>query len=98
GWRRVGGFGSAGPGVSSADALAVSGGRLVAVTGDGAQRRLWMSRDGGVSWLPVITPVPVPDGGDAALAVAVRDDRLLVVADDGKASRAWWGTLPTVDR
>ncbi|MEU0080135.1 hypothetical protein ABZY58_19715 [Micromonospora tulbaghiae] len=98
GWRRVGGFGSAGPGVSSADALAVSGGRLVAVTGDGAQRRLWMSRDGGVSWLPVITPVPVPDGGDAALVVAVRDDRLLVVADDGKASRAWWGTLPTVDR
>ncbi|MFD4204609.1 hypothetical protein ACFWRG_01315 [Micromonospora tulbaghiae] len=98
GWRRVGGFGSAGPGVSSVDALAASGGRLVAVTGDGAQRRLWMSRDGGASWLPVITPVPVPDGGDAALAVAVRDDGLLVVADDGKASRAWWGTLPTVDR
>ncbi|MET9299996.1 hypothetical protein ABZX66_11790 [Micromonospora aurantiaca] len=98
GWRRVGGFGSAGPGVSSVDALAASGGRLVAVTGDGAQRRLWMSRDGGGSWLPVITPVPVPDGGDAALAVAVRDDRLLVVADDGKTSRAWWGALPTVDR
>ncbi|MEE3917851.1 hypothetical protein V2I01_01520 [Micromonospora sp. BRA006-A] len=35
GWRRVGGFGSAGPGVSSVDALAASGGRLVAVTGDG---------------------------------------------------------------
>ncbi|MDW3849080.1 hypothetical protein NMK34_20945 [Micromonospora sp. BRA006-A] len=98
GWRRVGGFGSAGPGVSSVDALAASGGRLVAVTGDGGQRRLWMSRDGGASWLPVITPVPVPDGGDAALAVAVRDDRLLVVADDGKTSRAWWGALPTVDR
>ncbi|MBU8856090.1 MULTISPECIES: hypothetical protein [unclassified Micromonospora] len=98
GWRRVGGFGSAGPGVSSVDALAASGGRLVAVTGDGAQRRLWMSGDGGESWLPVITPVPVPDGGDAALAVAVRDDGLLVVADDGKTSRAWWGALPAVDR
>ncbi|WP_435151918.1 hypothetical protein [Micromonospora aurantiaca (nom. illeg.)] len=98
GWRRVGGFGSAGPGVSSVDALAASGGRLVAVTGDGGQRRLWMSRDGGASWLPVITSVPMPDGGDAALAVAVRDDRLLVVADDGKTSRAWWGALPTVDR
>lgn len=98
GWRRVGGFGSAGPGVSSVDALAASGGRLVAVTGDGAQRRLWMSRDGGASWLPVITPVPVPDGGDAALTVAVRDDGLLVVADDGKTSRAWWGALSAVDR
>lgn len=98
GWRRVGGFGSAGPGVSSVDALAASGGRLVAVTGDGAQRRLWMSGDGGASWLPVITPVPVPDGGDAALAVAVRDDGLLVVADDGRTSRAWWGALPVVDR
>ncbi|MEU9511276.1 hypothetical protein [Micromonospora sp. NPDC048169] len=98
GWRRVGGFGAPGPGVSSVDALAASAGRLVAVTGDGAERRLWMSRDGGASWLPVITPVPVPDGGDAALAVAVRDDGLLVVADDGKSSRAWWGALPAVDR
>ncbi|MBC9005208.1 hypothetical protein H9X94_25010, partial [Micromonospora aurantiaca] len=62
------------------------------------QRRLWMSRDGGASWLPVITPVPVPDGGDAALTVAVRDDGLLVVADDGKTSRAWWGALSAVDR
>ena len=94
----MGGFGAPGPGVSSVDALAASAGRLVAVTGDGAERRLWMSRDGGASWLPVITPVPVPDGGDAALAVAVRDDGLLVVADDGKSSRAWWGALPAVDR
>ncbi|MEV7353357.1 hypothetical protein AB0N48_30990 [Micromonospora chalcea] len=98
GWRRVGGFGTAGPGVSSVDALAAAGRRLVAVTGDGAQRRLWMSRDGGASWLPVITPVPVPDGGDAALAVAVGDDGLFVVADDGKTSRAWWGALPAIDR
>ncbi|WP_439427309.1 hypothetical protein [Micromonospora sp. LA-10] len=98
GWRRVGGFGAAGPGVSSVDALAASGRRLVAVTGDGAQRRLWMSRDGGASWLPVITSVPVPDGGDAALAVAVGDDGLFVVTDDGKTSRAWWGALPVVDR
>ncbi|WP_026267822.1 hypothetical protein [Micromonospora sp. CNB394] len=98
GWRRVGGFGSAGPGVSSVDALAASGGRLVAVTGDGASRRLWMSGDGGASWLPVITPVPAPDGGDAALAVAVRDDGMLMVVDDGKASRAWWGALSVVDR
>ncbi|WP_433493811.1 hypothetical protein ACQP26_21235 [Micromonospora sp. CA-248089] len=98
GWRRVGGFGASGPGVSSVDALAASGRRLVAVTGDGAQRRLWMSRDGGVSWLPVITPVPVPDGGDAALPVAVGDGGLLVVVDDGKTSRAWWGALSTIDR
>ncbi|MFD6265211.1 hypothetical protein ACFWFK_29235 [Micromonospora chalcea] len=98
GWRRVGGFGTSGPGVSSVDALAAAGRRLVAVTGDGAQRRLWMSRDGGASWLPVITPVPVPDGGDAALAVAVGDDGLFVAADDGKTSRAWWGVLPAIDR
>ena len=84
--------------MSSVDALAAAGRRLVAVTGDGAQRRLWMSRDGGVSWLPVITPASVPDGGDAALAVAVGDDGLLVVADDGKTSRAWWGALPVIDR
>ncbi|MFE2615341.1 hypothetical protein ACFXA2_17165 [Micromonospora chalcea] len=98
GWRRVGGFGTSGPGVSSVAALAAAGRRLVAVTGDGAQRRLWMSRDGGASWLPVITPVPVPDGGDAALAVAVGDDGLFVAADDGKTSRAWWGVLPAIDR
>ncbi|MEU7713820.1 hypothetical protein AB0B03_17880 [Micromonospora chalcea] len=98
GWRRVGGFGTSGPGVSSVDALAAAGRRLVAVTGDGAQRRLWMSRDGGASWLPVITPVPVPDGGDAALAVAVGEDGLFVAADDGKTSRAWWGVLPAIDR
>ncbi|MBB5115159.1 hypothetical protein FHU28_004998 [Micromonospora echinospora] len=98
GWRRVGGFGTAGPGVPSVDALAASGRRLVAVTGDGAQRRLWMSRDGGASWLPVITPVPVPDGGDAALAVAVGDAGLFVATDDGKTSRAWWGSLPAIDR
>ncbi|SCG48301.1 hypothetical protein [Micromonospora humi] len=97
GWRRVGGFGAVGPGVSSVTGLVAAGGRLVAVTGDGADRRLWISGDGGVSWRPVIVPTPVPARGDAALAVAAGADGLLAVADDGKASRAWWTALPSVD-
>ncbi|WMF04479.1 hypothetical protein [Micromonospora robiginosa] len=97
GWRRVGGFGADGPGVSSVTGLVGVGGRLVAVTGDGADRRLWISGDGGVSWRPVIVPTPVPASGDAALAVAAGDAGLVVVADDGKTSRAWWAALPAVD-
>ncbi|MFI7214426.1 hypothetical protein [Micromonospora maritima] len=97
GWRRLGGFGAAGPGVLSVDGLAAARGRLVAVTGDGADRRLWISADGGVSWRPVIAPAAVPDRGDAALAVAAGDAGLVVVADDGKSSRAWWAALPGVD-
>ncbi|MFF5172181.1 hypothetical protein ACFY3U_06060 [Micromonospora sp. NPDC000089] len=97
GWRRVGGFGVAGPGVLSVTGLVASAGRLVAATGDGADRRLWISGDGGVSWRPVIVPVGVPARGDAALAVAAGDDGLVVVADDGKSSRAWWAALPDVD-
>ncbi|WNM37695.1 hypothetical protein RMN56_21365 [Micromonospora halotolerans] len=96
-WRRVGGFGAAGPGVLSVTGLVASGGRLVAATGDGADRRLWVSGDGGVSWRPVIVPAAVPDRGDAALAVAAGGAGLLVVADDGESSRAWWAMLPDVD-
>ncbi|MFI5832991.1 hypothetical protein ACIA5A_04855 [Micromonospora sp. NPDC051300] len=97
GWTRVGRFGADGPGVSSVTGLAVAGGRLVAVTGDGADRRLWISGDGGVSWRPVIVPAPVPARGDAALAVAAGEAGLVVVADDGKTSRAWWAALSSVD-
>ncbi|MEV0003923.1 hypothetical protein AB0H28_16760 [Micromonospora sp. NPDC050980] len=97
GWRRVGGFGAAGPGVSSVTGLVAAGGRLVAVTGDGADRRVWMSGDGGVSWRPVIVPTSVPARGDAALAVAAGGGGLVAVADDGKTSRAWWAALPGVD-
>ncbi|MDG4799705.1 hypothetical protein [Micromonospora sp. WMMD980] len=97
GWRRVGGFGAAGPGVSSVTGLVAAGGRLVAVTGDGADRRLWISGDGGVSWRPVIVPAPVPARGDAALAVAADATGMLMVGDDGKTSHAWWAALPGVD-
>ncbi|WP_422746920.1 hypothetical protein [Micromonospora sp. WMMD1219] len=97
-WQRVGGFGAAGPGVLSVDSLAASGRRLVAVTGDGAQRRLWTSRDSGVSWRPVITPVPMPDGGDTAMVVAVHGDVLLAVTDGGMRSQAWWGVVPGIDQ
>ncbi|WP_194822263.1 hypothetical protein [Micromonospora sp. S-DT3-3-22] len=92
-WRRVGGFGAAGPGVLSVVGLAVVGGALVAVTGDGAGRAVWMSTDGGVSWRSVRVPLTVVDGGDTALAVAGGDDRLLLLADDGRASHAWWGRV-----
>ncbi|MFJ8686943.1 hypothetical protein [Micromonospora wenchangensis] len=92
-WRRVGGFGAAGPGVLSVVGLAVVGGALVAVTGDGAGRAVWMSTDGGVSWRSVRVPLTVVDGGDTALAVADGDDRLLLLADDGRTSHAWWGRV-----
>ncbi|MEU5939794.1 hypothetical protein ABZ807_11470 [Micromonospora sp. NPDC047548] len=98
GWRRAGGFGSAGPGVLSVVGLAALGGRLVAVTGDGAARGAWASADGGASWRAVTVPVAVSDGGDTALTVAAGGDRLLLLADDGRGSRAWWGALPTVGR
>ncbi|GHJ13781.1 MULTISPECIES: hypothetical protein [unclassified Micromonospora] len=97
GWQRVGGFGAAGPGVLSVAGLVGVDGRLFAATGDGADRRLWISGDGGASWRPVIVPASVPDRGDAALAVAADKAGLLVVADDGKSSRAWWAALPAVD-
>lgn len=92
-WRRVGGFGAAGPGVLSVVGLAVVGGALLAVTGDGAGRAVWMSTDGGVSWRSVRVPLTVVDGGDTALTVAGGDDRLLLLADDGGASHAWWGRV-----
>ncbi|MFI0795038.1 hypothetical protein ACH4OY_20490 [Micromonospora rubida] len=99
-WRRVGGFGAAGPGVLSVVGLAVVGRRLVAVTGDGAGRRLWASADGGVSWRAVTVPGPaaVPDSGDTAVAVAGGEERLLLLADDGGSSRAWWAVPPWIDR
>ncbi|MFJ6196443.1 hypothetical protein [Micromonospora sp. NPDC092111] len=97
-WRRVGGFGSAGPGVLSVVGLAAVGDVLVAVTGDGAGRSVWSSADGGGSWRAVTVPVPVADGGDTALTVAAGGDRLLLLADDGRGSRAWWGALLVVDR
>ncbi|RGC67068.1 hypothetical protein C5N14_20570 [Micromonospora sp. MW-13] len=99
-WRRVGGFGAAGPGVLSVVGLAAVGRRLVAVTGDGAGRRLWASADGGASWRAVTLPGPaaVPDSGDTALTVAGGEDRLLLLADDGGASHAWWAPPPLTDR
>ncbi|MEO3779010.1 hypothetical protein ABGB16_19610 [Micromonospora sp. B11E3] len=108
GWRRVGGFGAAGPGVLSVSGLVAAGRALVTVTGDGGGRRVWRSVDGGGSWRPVTAPVAVagegdvavvvPGGGDTAVAVAAQGDRLVLVADDGRGSRAWWAALPGVDR
>lgn len=97
-WRRVGGFGSAGPGVLSVSGLVATGGMLVAATGDGGRRRLWRSVDAGASWREVTVPVVVPGGGDTALAVAAQGDRVLVVADDAQGSRAWWAGVPSVER
>ncbi|MEU4775765.1 hypothetical protein [Micromonospora sp. NPDC023644] len=97
-WRRAGGFGAAGPGVSSVGALVPAGRELVAVTGDGGGRGLWLSVDAGDSWRAVAMPAAVPDGGNTAVAVASQNDRLLLVADDGAASRAWSVGLPTIDR
>lgn len=99
GWRRVGGFGAAGPGVSTVHALASApGGRLLAVTGDGSGHGLWLSVDSGASWRPLALPVAVPDGGDTAVAAAFDGDRLVVVADDGAASHAWSTAVPASDR
>ncbi|MEU9508094.1 hypothetical protein AB0D32_17660 [Micromonospora sp. NPDC048170] len=98
GWRRVGGFGAAGSGVPSVDALVPVGRELVAVTGDGGGHGLWSSVDSGNSWRVLAMPGAVPDGGDTAVAVASQGDRLLLVSDDGEASRAWSVRLPTVDR
>ncbi|GHJ06725.1 hypothetical protein TPA0907_10920 [Micromonospora humidisoli] len=92
-WRQVGGFGAAGAGVLSVVGLAVVGGALVAVTGDGVGRAVWVSTDGGVSWRSVRVPLPVADGGDTALTVAGGDGRLLLLADDGRGSHAWWGRV-----
>lgn len=97
-WRRVGGFGTAGPGVSSVDAVVPAGRGLVAVTGDGGGHGLWLSVDSGDLWRTMAMPVAVRDAGDTAVAVASQGDRLLLVADDGSASRAWWAGLSTADR
>ncbi|SCE91536.1 hypothetical protein GA0074695_2118 [Micromonospora viridifaciens] len=98
GWRRVGGFGAAGAGVSSVRVLAsVGGGGLVAVTADGSGHGLWFSVDAGGSWRPVMVPVAVPDAGGAAVAVASDEDRVVLVADDGAGARAWWTGLPARD-
>lgn len=97
-WRRVGGFGGPGPGVSSVDGLVAAGRGLVAVTGDGGGHGLWYSVDSGDSWRTMAMPGAVPDGGNSAVSVAARGDRLLLVADDGRESRAWWMGLPTIDR
>ncbi|MEU3456084.1 hypothetical protein ABZ671_21175 [Micromonospora sp. NPDC006766] len=99
GWRRVGGFGVAGAGVSSVRALvSVGGGGLVAVTSDGRGHALWFSVDAGGSWRPMVLPVAVPDGGDSAAAVAFDGGRLVLVTDDGAGSRAWWAGLPAIHR
>ncbi|MFU8872623.1 hypothetical protein [Micromonospora sp. SL4-19] len=99
GWRRVGGFAAAGPGVSSVHGLvSAAGGGLLAVTGDGARHGLWFSVDSGGSWRSMVLPVVVSDGGDTAVAAAFGGDRLVVVADDGAGSRAWWAAVPIVDR
>ncbi|MER7418205.1 hypothetical protein ABT346_15730 [Micromonospora peucetia] len=98
GWRRVGGFGAAGPGVSSVDGLVPAGRDLVAVTGDGNGHGLWLSVDSGDSWRALAMPGVVPDGGDNAVAVASQGDRLLLVSDGGDTSRAWSVTLPITDR
>ncbi|MGK5672594.1 hypothetical protein ACSNOB_07100 [Micromonospora sp. URMC 106] len=97
-WRRVGGFGGPGPGVSSVDGLVAAGRGLVAVTGDGGGHGLWYSVDSGDSWRTMAMPGAVPDGGNSAVSVAARGDRILLVADDGQESRAWWVGLPTIDR
>ncbi|WP_229400390.1 hypothetical protein [Micromonospora okii] len=99
-WRRVGGFGAAGAGVLSVVGLTAVGRGLVAVTGDGAGRRLWASVDGGVSWRAVTVPGPaaVRDDGDTAVAVAGVERRLLLLVDDGRASRVWWAVPPTTGR
>ncbi|MEU6075237.1 hypothetical protein [Micromonospora sp. NPDC047074] len=97
-WRRVGGFGAAGPGVSSVDGLVPVGRDLVAVTRDGGGHGLWLSVDSGDSWRVMVMPGAVADGGDTAVAVASLGDRLLLVTDDGEASRAWSAGVPMVDR
>ncbi|MEH1099368.1 hypothetical protein [Micromonospora sp. CPCC 205561] len=97
-WRRAGGFGAAGPGVSSVDALVPAGRDLVAVTGDGDGHGLWLSADSGDSWREMAMPTVVPDAGNSAVAVASLGDRLLLVADDGEGSRAWSVGLGSVDR
>ncbi|WP_433386570.1 hypothetical protein [Micromonospora sp. KLBMP9576] len=98
GWRRVGGFGATGAGVSSVESLVAAGRGLVAVTGDGDGHGLWVGVDAGGRWRAAVMPAAVPAGGDAAVAVAAQGDRLLLVSDDGKASHAWSATVPTVDR
>ncbi|MFI7645413.1 hypothetical protein ACIBTZ_04910 [Micromonospora sp. NPDC049460] len=97
-WRRVGGFGVPGPGVSSVDGLVPAGRALVAVTGDGGGHGLWLSVDSGDSWRTMAMPAVVPDGGNTAVAAAAQGDRLVLVADDGQTSRAWWTGLPVIDR
>ncbi|MEU4567350.1 hypothetical protein [Micromonospora sp. NPDC023956] len=89
-WRAAGAFGAAeGPGVAWVDGLAVVGEQMIAVAGDGGGHGMWISPDAGGSWRPVGMPVPVPDGGDSAVAVAGAGDRLVLVADDGASSRLW---------
>ncbi|MFG1777402.1 hypothetical protein ACGFIR_23610 [Micromonospora sp. NPDC049051] len=97
-WRRVGGFGAPGPGVSSVDALVPAGRELVAVTGDGGGHGLWLSADSGDSWRLMVMPATVPDGGNTAVAVASQGDRLLLVSDDGGTSRAWSVVFSAIDR
>ncbi|MCX4388437.1 hypothetical protein OG777_16050 [Micromonospora peucetia] len=97
-WRRVGGFGAAGQGVSSVDGLVPAGRELVAVTADGGGHGLWLSVDSGDSWRVMAMPGAVPDGGNTAVAVASQGDRLLLVSDDGETSRAWSVGLPAVGR
>ncbi|MGN9808604.1 hypothetical protein ACTMSW_04510 [Micromonospora sp. BQ11] len=98
GWRRVGGFGVAGPGVPSVVGLAAAGGALMAATATGSGHGLWLSADSGHSWQAMAMPVVVAQRGDTAVAVASDGDRLLMVADDAQTSRAWSAGLASVDR
>jgi hypothetical protein len=107
-WRMAGRFGSTRPGTvvagpysaPVAPALAAAGTTLLAAVGDGTQYRLWSSADSGEQWREVASPVPLPAGASAGVALAAvpsvpaGSDRVLLVVDDGRAGRIFVAQLP----
>ncbi|HEY3008940.1 MAG TPA: hypothetical protein VGJ63_12890 [Micromonosporaceae bacterium] len=91
-WRLAGRFGALreGGSVQQVQGVAATGGRLWAAATDGRAYGLWASPDGGRTWRPTQTPIPIAAGGaDRVVTVTGAGTDLLLVADDGRHGRAW---------
>jgi hypothetical protein len=86
-WVRTGTFGAV-ESLGSTRSSTVVDGKLLCVTSDGKDHRLFISADG-ASWREVQGPSAMPSTADALTYAAAFAQRVLLLIDDGRLGRLW---------
>ena len=92
GWEQAGTFGAVDPESHASpfvSGLAATKEDLLATVSDGVRYELWIARDGGDSWEPMVTPTRPTTAGEHTMTIVATAGDVLLLADDGASGRVW---------